>query len=513
MRISAHLLSLLFVSFHGFCVDYYVSGNGDDNNSGFTQNAAWKIVRNVNRFAKKEGFKPGDRILFEGGCVFKDTTLSICNSGTKDHPVVFASFGEGRAHLTRQGVKHTEIIRMINCRFVEIENLEISSPDYAPQKIPRGIRIQFTSSGRYPGITVRNCYIHDICGGLWKNRHLKGGIWMRSDKNVQAGADNLLLENNRIERCHTRGIKVGGEGENVHRNVVVRGNRIDRTGQAGIVVSGGEKVLIERNTVYRAGAFYPKGDQAGVLAACWAAESRDVLIQYNEVAGTVLGNAHRPDGNLNEQSHDSQAFDIDVGAPGKHLIQYNYTHDNAGGFFLFMGKPGPEFEGAVIRYNISINDGKGFNNRLFELHSHANDNTYPVYVRNNTFCNDEAIWINNRAKNQDIHKGWEFENNIFYAPKGIFDDQTSIVYSNNLFFSMTNPPADKRALTSDPLFLRSYSYRFGFEGPHLFAIPKKHSPVKASSAKLKPIPGFPSPSKDFLGESLPAKPAVGAIEP
>src|SRR5690606_19882967 len=166
--------------------------------------------------------------------------------------------------------------------------------------------------------------------------------------------------------------------------------------------------------------------QAGVLAACWAAHSRDVVIQFNEVAYTRLGDVHRPDGNLNEQSHDSQAFDIDVGAPGWHLIQYNYTHDNAGGFMLWMGRPGPQFEGAIVRYNLSINDGRGFGNRLFELHSHTDDDTYAVAVQHNTFVNTQRIWLNNRARNQDRHRGWIFEDNIFYAPEIQFDDQTSI---------------------------------------------------------------------------------------
>ena len=469
---------------------YYVANKGDDNNPGTSKDKAWQTISKVNHYGKNTGFKAGDRICFKGGDKFSDAVLTIVNSGEKDKPIVFTSFGEGKPHLTMSGISHNEIIQVINQKYFTIENLEISNPDFDMSKITRGIRIEITKDGEYPGITIRNNHIHDIHGGMWKNRHLRGGIWMRSQNNVNGFTSGMLVENNRIERCHTRGIKLDAQGTAFHRNMIVRNNFVENTGQAGIVIGHVKDGLIEGNTVYRAGNYYPEGDQAGVLAACWAAHSQNIIIQYNEVAYTKLGNTNRPDGNLNEMSHDSQAFDIDVTAPGWHLIQYNYTHDNEGGFFLWMGKPGPEFEWAVIRYNLSVNDGKGFDNRLFELHSHQDSSTYPVYVYNNTFVNDDRIWVNNRNPVDNNHKGWVFENNIFHAPDLKFDDQVSINYSNNIYWPGNGPANDNQAMHVNPQFSNPEDHAGGWQA---IVVGAADLPVLDALPQIEDLPPFVSP--------------------
>lgn len=64
---------------------YYVSNNGDDNNSGLSPEEAWKTTANVN----KVKFSKGDAVLFERGGLFRGATV-LCQSG-----VTYAAYGEG----------------------------------------------------------------------------------------------------------------------------------------------------------------------------------------------------------------------------------------------------------------------------------------------------------------------------------------------------------------------------------------------------------------------------------
>ena len=80
---------------------FYVAPDGRDSNRGTSPNRPWRTVARVNRAR----LRPGDRILFEGGCTFSDATLmpgfGFNASGTPDAPIVFGSYGSGRAQLSR----------------------------------------------------------------------------------------------------------------------------------------------------------------------------------------------------------------------------------------------------------------------------------------------------------------------------------------------------------------------------------------------------------------------------
>ncbi|UCE98627.1 MAG: hypothetical protein JSV82_05405, partial [Planctomycetota bacterium] len=54
---------LLGFSSASHAVDYYVSPDGNDNNSGTSPAQAWKTISKVNTV----DFDPGDAVYFEGG--------------------------------------------------------------------------------------------------------------------------------------------------------------------------------------------------------------------------------------------------------------------------------------------------------------------------------------------------------------------------------------------------------------------------------------------------------------
>src|SRR5690606_2258136 len=113
------------------------------------------------------------------------------------------------------------------------------------------------------------------------------------------------------------------------------------------------------------------------------------------------------------------AFDTDILASGDHIFQYNYSHDNEGGFYMDMGqlKEGKSY----IRYNISQNDKRN------NFHGNTINNNDPAVFHNNVFYNDSGT-------------GFQMKNN----PKAM--------YINNIF-DVTGSPAESYA--SSPTFYYS----------------------------------------------------------
>ena len=72
-----------------------------------------------------------------------------------------------------------------------------------------------------------------------------------------------------------------------HTHVVVRGNRIERTGSDGIIVANCISPLIDGNTCIDAGALGSLEDTR-LIAGIWVCATSNALIQRNEVAGTSL---------------------------------------------------------------------------------------------------------------------------------------------------------------------------------------------------------------------------------
>ena len=81
-------------------------------------------------------------------------------------------------------------------------------------------------------------------------------------------------------------------------------------------------------------------------AGIWPWDCDDTVIQFNEVSGL-------------KGTKDGEAFDSDAYTRNT-LFQYNYTHDNDGGFLLICCS---DNTGTVVRYNISQNDRA----RLFHM--------------------------------------------------------------------------------------------------------------------------------------------------
>jgi len=79
-----------------FLSTYYVSPSGSDSASGKSTSAAWRTVNRVN----SQKLNDGDKVLFKGGSSFSGSLyVPSSEGGTSSNPVVFSSYGSGRATI------------------------------------------------------------------------------------------------------------------------------------------------------------------------------------------------------------------------------------------------------------------------------------------------------------------------------------------------------------------------------------------------------------------------------
>ena len=253
-----------------------------------------------------------------------------------------------------------DAVRLYNVQFIEVRDLEVTNHGAAPA-VRRGVHIFLDNFGTGSHIVVSGLYIHDVNGT--NQRKDNGGIIFRTNGNrTPSRFDGLTIERNIVWKVDRSAIAAqsyhsGRRRWNPSLNVVIRDNFVDDVGGDGIVPWATESVLVEhniaRNCNRRANSY-----NAGI----WPWSTDNSLFQLNEAS-------------LTRTTKDGEGFDSDYNSRNT-LFQYNYSHDNEGGFMLICTPVARNQQdnlgntGTVIRNNISRNDRV----RIFHL-SGADDTT------------------------------------------------------------------------------------------------------------------------------------------
>lgn len=415
--------------------------DGSDANDGTSPHSAWRTLGKVNSHV----FAPGDRILLKAGCTWTGQ-LWPKGSGRATRPIVVTSYGgETRPRVCGEG-KHFEALRLHNQQHWEIGNLEITNAG-ADGPAPRaGVRILGENAGVLSRVYLGDLDVHDVNGHNTEGRDAgkcnAGVLFDVIGRQVRTSFDDVLIEGCRVHSCDRTGIKIWtdwnrqGEAEWApYTGLVIRGNTVDDIGGDGIAACMAQAPLIEYNLVSRC-------NQRSELynVATWVWEADDAVIQFNEAF-------------LTRTTKDGQGFDID-GMSRRTIVQYNYSHDNEGGFILLCESGGPSprrfNDGSIVRYNISQNDGA----RIFQVGGKVTK----ARIYNNTIYVGEAagdplmIW-----HNQDgvWPNGIHYYNNTFYnLGRGGFNlgRSTGTFFGHNVFYGHHDPiePEDPHKLTGDP---------------------------------------------------------------
>lgn len=402
---------------------YYVDSiEGDDTNSGVSEELPWKTLEKVNATT----FLPGDSILLKAGSSWTGQ-LWPKGSGESGSPIRIDSYGDGVDPLIN-GAGVLDTVYLENQEYWEISNLEITNISDT-EDVREGIHVVTDITDRFlHHIVIKDCYIHDVTGTM--TRKDTGGIF------VVGNYDGVLIENNTVRNVYRTGILTRAK-----RNVVIRNNMVDTIGGDGIQVGGGSmSPLVEYNVAKDCYYKYTAGEYN---VAIWPYETNNAVLQYNEAY-------------LTHNTLDGQGFDCDYLCNGT-IFQYNYSHDNEGGFMLICSIPNaPDYESynrnSIIRYNISQND----KNRIFQIHSRGTQGTQ---IYNNTIY----IGADLAPKIYDFdmfrRPGTVYSyNNIFYNEgKGTYSYglQGYHVFENNLFYGYhpSSEPSDPYKITADPMLV------------------------------------------------------------
>lgn len=403
---------------------YVDSEGGNDQSVGTSEKEAW---RTLGRIKEHNLFVPGDRILLKCGSVFRGEQLAFQGMGSAEQPIEISSYGEGELPRLEGNGEVENVISLYNQQYIHINRLEITNLDQKynqnfelngsnnQEKALRAINVSIRDFGTASDIRIEDCYIHDINGNI--KSKWNGGIFFDVKANIQNGTltgvpskyDQILISGCTFERVDRSGIKLissqwcnqwekNDPGVPVNwypsTNVVVRDNYMEKIGGDGITVRDTDGALIEHNLV-RDCRYQNTGYNVGI----WPFEAANTVLQYNEAYET-------------HGTTDGQGLDCDH-ASSNSVMQYNYSHNNEGGFMLVMG--GYPHTGATVRYNISQND----RDKTFEFAQGCPKGTM---IYNNTIYSDQLLergvfFLSNTGAGQGVNDTFAF-NNVFHYPEG-----------------------------------------------------------------------------------------------
>jgi hypothetical protein len=262
--------------------------------------------------------------------------------------------------------------------------------------------------------------------------------------------------------------------------VRVRANRLARLGGDGIVPLGTTGAVVERNVVSE-GNLRGRAltDPRGMIcnAGIWTFHANGTVIQRNEVFDMRFNGC------------DGSGFDVDYDQDGT-VVQFNYSHDNEGGFILLCTDAAPR--AAQVRFNLSVDDRFVANQSPCSLQPGS---TFAgLRLHNNTFVASA------------FPAGLELRNNVFSASSpqaaGL---SCGPPCSHNLYHRL--PPSGASAVTGDPLFRRP-----ALRGRGRLAVGRGFRLRPGSPARDAGTVVAGGPGRDYFGRAVMSPPSIGFAE-
>jgi hypothetical protein len=483
---------------------YYIDCDSPTAGEG-TLDAPWNDFEAANSIT----LGPGDRLLLRRGSTCNGM-LKPQGSGSADNRILIGAYGEGALPRIDANGTNTAALHLEDMSHILVKDLELTNPGELDEP-HRGVYLT-TLESVVTNVEIRDLYIHDVTGlvkfsGTGKSG---GAIIGRPLGDPEARFVDVLIENNRIEDVGRSGIFFTGSSAKNRplatepwpeggSGIVIRGNNLKRLQGDAIVALATNGAIIEENVV-SVGNLIGKdylGPDRNCSAGIWTWNANNTLIQRNEVSGYRFGQSPT-------DGCDGTGFDIDNEQDGT-VIQYNYSHNNEGGFILLCSDDEPH--GAIVRFNLSVDDGKVINASPCKFPTIGTFDGIRMY--NNTFVQAyphtalELALLNKLGNAGDF----QFINNIVYAtsPQAIAlacGDHCT----HNLFYSL--PPSGTVFVENDPLF-KDVSWRGSgrLEAGGAFRI-GTDSPAFAAGQGLAD-----QPQNDYFGDEVPPTPSIGMHQP
>ncbi len=481
---------------------YYVDAQAEPGNDGLSMENPLCSLEEVNQLK----LKPGDAVLFQNDGEWHGS-LQISYSGTAEKPILVGNYGDG---INRPAIHGDGIVSAAVCgsdvSYITVENLEVTNESDQTKRL-RGIYFNAVRQN-VSGLVVQNCYVHDVDSQpdvfeeerKYSDPHFCGGIMMMAgtadSPEMDVKFDDILIRNNKVDSCSLCGITVGsGDLITLSTNIRVVGNYVSNCFGDAILLYGVDGGLVEGNIGDTNGT---RNNLSYAYAGIWCFGSKNVTFQYNESFGFGT-------------SQDGQGFDIDAYCDNI-TIQYNYSHDNYGGFLLIMdlGIDGRH----TVRYNVSRNDGTSFITTTLAL-SNGGVRHQQVDIYQNTFYTTKPIDCLFRFFGFGADRVYmNARNNIFCVDSEIKPPVFSnsalsnrVVFGNNCWYGFEEsllPAGEAGRIVEDPMFSNPRNAYSGMEGMDGFQL-LEDSPCLNAGTEI-----FGNATTDYWGNETSENHNIGA---
>jgi hypothetical protein len=285
----------------------------------------------------------------QGGQSFSGTlSLTAEDGGTAANPVRVSSYGSGRATIAAGA---NSGISVYNVSGIAISNLIISGT--LAGNSASGV-VMYTDLPGATKLDYLRLFNLDISGfgqsgvtlGAWPSDGSKSGFrdvqitHVKAFGNADAGIQTYgYFSSSAIGWSHEN-VYIGHCTTNDNKGIAFKGSNSG----SGIVLADVNAATIERCVSFNNGE--NNNWWAGGPVGIWTWDANNVVIQFNESYGNKTGTI------------DGGGFDLDGGVTNS-IMQYNYSHDNAGaGYLLAQFGTARAFGNNIVRYNISQNDSR-----------------------------------------------------------------------------------------------------------------------------------------------------------
>lgn len=376
--------------------------------------------------ANEAVLQAGESLFVKAGTTCTGT-LSPQGSGTQDNPIVLTSYGNGPLPIIN-GSGAAEAVSLTNQDYWDVSNLALISPA-SEIGLRRGIAATSSDGTVHYGLYIHDITVYNVAGETNKATQsdayvASGGILVNGTASTSR-YDDVQIYNNQVYDCGGGGIKVRvGQMDNRGIGTHIWGNNISYVGGDGIVVSYGDVPMVETNIAGFLGhGKYPY--TGGNFAGIWVLGCKDAVMRRNVVHDSLMSDV------------DSEAFDCDWGNEGTCTVEYNYSHDNAGGIFLNCDGCGTSGGATqIVRYNVFQNDCRMYSN---------GDDVQMEFYNNVIYCPDKAFEI-------AVPPHANLSNNIWVGTaNSTLPSDNSIQWHANLFQTVARP-VDTAGAQGDPLF-------------------------------------------------------------
>jgi hypothetical protein len=379
--LRAAILSSVMILPTARATDYYFSPSGSDANAGTSAAQAFGSLDKLNSL----DLKSGDKVLLQGGASFTGNinlnsadTATSASGAALGAPIKISTYGKGLATINAgdgSGISAT------NNGNIEISNLNLvgsgdrydsAAGKYVFDNKGSGVEFRNDASGtRENHVVIKNV----TTSGFGRYGVLLGASGTAGYNDVKI--TNVTAHDNKIAGIATFGDQDHGNRNNFSNVTIAKSKAYNNPGEDkdpaggnsgnGIVIGQVTNGVIENSVAHDNGTRC--ASTSGGAVGIWTWDSANVTIQKNE--------SYR---NGTAGTHDGGGFDLDGGVINS-VMQYNYSHDNAGAGYLLAEYPGAKkFSGNTVKFNVSEDDARENGYGAIHAFSSINDTN----VHNNT---------------------------------------------------------------------------------------------------------------------------------